>query len=80
MPTRMLAARQKIWRYSICTGNNVIYICRCCFNIDIGVDVVTAIYAALPFFRRREVELLDALEGVVKKCHSLEEELKVARK
>mmetsp|Transcript_24849 Transcript_24849/g.46355 ORF Transcript_24849/g.46355 Transcript_24849/m.46355 type:complete len:658 (-) Transcript_24849:163-2136(-) len=33
--------------------------------------------ALFDMYRRREVELLDALEGVVKKCHSLEEELKV---
>jgi hypothetical protein len=36
--------------------------------------------ALFDMYRRREVELLDALEGVVKKCHSLEEELKVALK
>lgn len=31
-------------------------------------------------YRRREVELLDALEGVVKRCHTLEEELKASNK
>lgn len=35
--------------------------------------------ALFDMYRRREVELLDALEGVVKKCHSLEEELKAAK-
>ena len=64
--------------WHVCAGIIVRVACDCArTHIQIFLlPFIILLLLLLLLDRRREVELLDALEGVVKKCHSLEEELK----